>query len=72
MELYIQISLAVSISIALIGTLMILGIEKKNKVIMDFLHPKTKLTKKMVYATTILTYLYFGFGCFIQLYKQFI
>jgi hypothetical protein len=63
------LSFAVAFSLGIIGYGFIYCVEKKVRVFVDLLTPKTKLSKKDVYMITAINLFYFGFGCALMFFN---
>jgi hypothetical protein len=65
-----QITLSLSLPIAIIGWLLINIPEDKKKTFGQPFYQLLKQHLKTIYAITTLCFFYFGIGCFLLLFQQ--
>jgi sugar phosphate permease len=65
------LSFAIAFSLGIIGYAFIYCVEKKVRIFVDLLSPKTKLSKKDLYMITAINLFYFGLGCALMLFNVF-
>ena len=57
------LSLAIALSLGIMGYAFIYCVEKNIKVCNDLLSPNTRFSKKDLYMITAINFGYFGLGC---------